>query len=81
MLLKNSSTKIALAFFIYNDLGAAVQIPTNEGYYHTFGGTLGRHQTAVPITVEEEIIRFNDSDLFVFALGNGKTSKKKNNNW
>ena len=75
LFLKNPRTKRSIVYFIYNGIKKAVRIPENNGYYHSFAAMFGEHQTAVPITVSDGFVNFNDPDMFVFAWGNGR---KKN---
>ena len=37
-------------YFLYKYLSVAVSIPTHRSCYHTFSGTMGVHQTTVPLT-------------------------------
>ena len=77
LVLKNSHLKRAYAHFLFNDLGAAIRIPSEFGCYHTFGGMFGKHQTSVPLTCDGERVFFNDQDLFVFAWGAGRSQKRR----
>ena len=76
MTLAGVNQKTAHGYFIFNDLDVAVEIPTNCGYYHTFSGTFGFHQTAIPVTFDGKYVNLNDEDLMVFAWGAGKSDKR-----
>ncbi len=65
-----------LAFFLYLSLKVAVSIPLNRVCFHTFGGFMGEHLTTVPLTYDDDNVYFNDKDLFVFAWGNGRSTKR-----
>ena len=71
-----SFRKFHLCFFLYLNLGIAVNIPANRTCYHMFGGALCQHLTAVPITVDHQYVRFNDKDLYVLAWGNGRSETR-----
>ena len=76
MLEKTCMEKRAIAYFIFNDVSAAVEIPTNVGCYHTFAGFMEEHQTAVPITFDGKFVIFDDPEMNVFAWGAGKSVKR-----
>ena len=68
-----------MAYFLYIDLGLCVQIPSKHTCYHTFGGAMGYHATAVPIVIDHKysLVDFGHDDLFVFAWGAGKSASHK----
>lgn len=70
--------KQILAYFLYKYLNVAVSIPTHRSCYHTFDGTMGVHQTTVPLTYTPSncTVKFNDKDVFIFAWGNGKSRRR-----
>ena len=74
--LENCSVKTAHAYFLLDDIECAIEIPTNCGCYHTFGGMLGSHHTAVPVTSDGKFVYTNDDDMFVLAWGAGKAQKR-----
>ena len=70
--------KQILGYFLYKYLSVAVSIPTHRSCYHTFDGTMGVHQTTVPLTYtpSTSTVKFNDKDVFIFAWGNGKSRRR-----
>ena len=64
------------AFFLYNSLGIAIEIPHKQSCYHTFDATSCTHQTTIPILEEEQSISFHNENLSIFAWGNGKCAKR-----
>ena len=68
---------ICQAYFLYNTLLEAVQIPTEESCYHTFDASYTNHQTSVPLVENEIYVYFGHQFAFVFAWGNGKSEKRK----
>ena len=60
------------AYFIYNILSVAVEIPSDQSGYHTFDD-YHNHQTSVPFVKTDNHIYFNQDDTYIFAWGNGKS--------
>ena len=75
---RHVTNKIVHAYFMYSSIGIAVSIPTEKSCYHTFDGTMGIHQTTVPVTFcpQDDLVRFDDNDIFIFAWGNGKSARR-----
>ena len=65
------------AYFIYNSLSVAVQIPSDESAYHTFDASYHNHQTSVPFVETKSHVCFQDDDTYIFAWGNGKSDRRK----
>ena len=64
------------AFFIYNSLGIGISLTKWPQMYHTFDASFTRHQTSVPICVDNNYVYFNHSSFFIFAWGNGKCAQR-----
>jgi len=71
----SSQNKFVVAYFLYNSIQKAVKIPVTFSCYQMFAASMGEHQTTVPMTVCDGIVTFNDTDLLIFAFGNGKPRK------
>ena len=71
----SSKNKFVVAYFLYNSIHKAVKIPVTFSCYQMFAASMGEHQTTVPMTVCDGIVTFNDTDLLIFAFGNGKPRK------
>ena len=64
------------AFFLYNSLGIGISLTKWPQMYHTFDASFTRHQTSVPICVDDDYVYFNHPSFFIFAWGNGKCAKR-----
>ena len=64
------------AFFLYNSLGIGISLTKWTQMYHTFDASFTRHQTSVPISVDDNYVYFNHPSFFIFAWGNGKCAKR-----
>ena len=71
-----TESKKVCAYFLYNSLKEAVEIPTKGSCYHMFWGKIGQHQTAVPVTFDCTNICFREDDFFILAWGGGGNSTK-----
>ena len=64
------------AYFIYNSLQIGISLTKWTQMYHTFDASFTKHQTSVPICVDEQYVYFNHPSFFIFAWGNGKSSRR-----